>query len=111
MEKNTLLTTGDRIRYFRKLKGLTQEQLAEIVGTNFSYIGKIERGQHDVRLQTLEKLAQALDVPLSSFFMDSAINDELVQNDLLVEAVVILMKQTETDQKKAVDILNVLFRT
>ncbi|MGG3839934.1 helix-turn-helix transcriptional regulator [Paenibacillus thiaminolyticus] len=57
---------GNNIRQRRKLKGLTQEQLAELVGTNFSYIGKMERGQHNLKVQTLEKIAEALDVSMSA---------------------------------------------
>jgi ribosome-binding protein aMBF1 (putative translation factor) len=42
--------------------GLTQEQLAERMGTSHSAISRIESGQHRTSVSTLERLAQALDV-------------------------------------------------
>ncbi len=42
--------------------GLTQEQLAERMGTSHSAISRIESGQHRVSVSTLERLAEALDV-------------------------------------------------
>ncbi len=41
--------------------GLTQEQLAERMGTSHSAISRIERGQHRTSVATLERLAQALE--------------------------------------------------
>lgn len=42
--------------------GLTQEQLAERMGTSHSAISRIETGQHRTSVATLERLAQALEV-------------------------------------------------
>lgn len=42
--------------------GLTQEQLADRMGTSHSAISRIESGQHRTSVSTLERLAQALDV-------------------------------------------------
>jgi ribosome-binding protein aMBF1 (putative translation factor) len=42
--------------------GLTQEQLAERMGTSHSAISRIESGQHRTTVATLERLAQALEV-------------------------------------------------
>jgi ribosome-binding protein aMBF1 (putative translation factor) len=42
--------------------GLTQEELAERMGTSHSAISRIESGQHRSSVATLERLAQALDV-------------------------------------------------
>jgi ribosome-binding protein aMBF1 (putative translation factor) len=44
--------------------GLTQEQLAERMGTSHSAISRIEAGQHRTSVATLERLAQALEVRL-----------------------------------------------
>jgi len=45
----------------RLKKGLTQEELAKIVGTTQSTIARIERGGQNVSIRTLTKLANALD--------------------------------------------------
>lgn len=44
--------------------GLTQEQLAERMGTSHSAISRIESGQHRASVATLERLADALEVRL-----------------------------------------------
>lgn len=46
----------------RAALGLTQEQLAERMGTSHSAISRIESGQHRTSVATLERLAHALDV-------------------------------------------------
>jgi UDP-N-acetylglucosamine 1-carboxyvinyltransferase len=42
--------------------GLTQEQLAQRMGTSHSAISRIERGQHSTSVATLQRLAEALEV-------------------------------------------------
>ncbi len=49
------------IRY-RMDKGLTQQQLAERVGTSHSQISRIESGRHRTSLESLERIARALDL-------------------------------------------------
>lgn len=59
---------GDRIRFFRKTKGLTQAQLGEQADLHHTYIGAIERGEKNISLKILERLAQALEVEIHVFF-------------------------------------------
>lgn len=47
---------GVLIQQARQEKGLTQEQLAELSGTNKSYISKLERDLKDVRFSTLQRI-------------------------------------------------------
>ena len=54
---------GRKIKEFRRRKGITQEQLAELTKTSYKYIQRIEgKTPPDVRLSTIEKLAKALKV-------------------------------------------------
>ena len=53
---------GQRIRRLRRQKGLTQEQLAELVELSPSFLGHIERGSRVASLETLMKLCTALEV-------------------------------------------------
>lgn len=55
---------GRRLRALRKRAGLTQAQLAERAGITPDYLGRIERGQGAVTLETLDRIASALGVPL-----------------------------------------------
>src|SRR5688572_4021046 len=61
---------GQTLRALRQREGLTQKELAsKIQGeVDYSYIGKIERGEQLPSLKMLERLSDALAVPLSSFF-------------------------------------------
>lgn len=47
---------GVLIKQARVGQGLTQEQLAELAGTNKSYISKLERNLKDIRFSTLQKI-------------------------------------------------------
>ena len=49
---------GVIIQQARQEKGLTQEQLAELAGTNKSYISKLEKDLKDVRFSTLQRIIQ-----------------------------------------------------
>ncbi len=61
---------GKRVRELRQRKGLTQKELAlKIRGkVDYSYIGKIERGEQLPSLKMLTRLSEALVVPLGYFF-------------------------------------------
>lgn len=47
---------GVLIQQAREEKGLTQEQLADLAGTNKSYISKLERDLKDIRFSTLQRI-------------------------------------------------------
>jgi transcriptional regulator with XRE-family HTH domain len=55
---------GEAIEELRRAAGLTQEGLAERVGTEFNRIGELERGATDARFSTLVRVARGLDVEL-----------------------------------------------
>ena len=68
---NTVLDSeaiGKKIRAFRLMAGLTQEQLAEKLGITFQQVQKYERGTTKVNLTRLQQLACILNVPVSAFF-------------------------------------------
>jgi transcriptional regulator with XRE-family HTH domain len=60
-----LIALGEAIRLARKQRGVSQEKLALIAGVDRSYVGRIERGDNNVAILTLLKLAQALDISVS----------------------------------------------
>lgn len=68
IDKEILKLVGTRIRALRKERGLSQEALGEKGGFHFSYIGQIERGEKNVSLLNLYKIAGALDVSLIQLF-------------------------------------------
>ena len=59
---------GQRIRNYRTAKGLSQEKLAELSGCHPTYIGQIERAEKNATVESIEKIASALGVSLSTLF-------------------------------------------
>ena len=51
---------GKNIKKYREIKGLTQEQLADKIGTKKSYISRVENGHADIQVSTLLKIFQGL---------------------------------------------------
>ncbi len=51
---------GDRIRKLRNQRGLSQEEFASVCGVNRSYMGRIERGELNLTLDTLAKVGKGL---------------------------------------------------
>ena len=56
---------GEAIRRQRKAKQLTQEQLAELADSHWTYISEIENGRRNPGVDVLRRIAQGLDMPLS----------------------------------------------
>lgn len=59
---------GQTIRSLRKAQGLTQEKLAEKAGLHRTYIGALERGEKSPTVETLARVARALNSTMSDFF-------------------------------------------
>ena len=69
---NKYLIVGRNICNQRKEKGLTQQQLADIVGVSKSYISKIEAPncEKSFSLEVLFDISEALNIPISLLFKD-----------------------------------------
>lgn len=60
MKNDILLKFGQKVRYERVKQKMSQEELAALAGLNFRSISYIECGKHDIKLTTIEKIANAL---------------------------------------------------
>ena len=56
---------GEKVRYFRKKQELTQWTLADKANLHYTYIGSIERGEKNITLENIYKIAAALNVKIS----------------------------------------------
>ena len=65
---------GLKIAYYRKVKGMTQEQLAEAIGRSVSFVSQIESNNSSlikgVSLETIFAISDKLDIPASRLFED-----------------------------------------
>lgn len=82
---------GLHLKQLRLNKGLTQEQLAENADISVSFLGGIERGLKSPTIETVKKLSDALEIPISQLmsFEAKEISDKQTQLNHLVNSFVI----------------------
>ena len=88
---------GQRIRNYRTQKGLSQEKLAELAGCHPTYIGQLERGEKNATLESVEKIASAMDISLSELF------DKLGKsggNNIAAKCYDLVSSKNEAEQKQ-----------
>lgn len=66
--KNIKRSFGQRIKYYRKLKGLTQAELAYSIDKTEETISNIERGANSTKLEVIDNIAQILSVDIMELF-------------------------------------------
>ncbi len=93
--KTTKGLLGSRIKELRKLRGLSQEKLSEKINIDPKHLSRIEVGRGFPSLDTLERIAKALNVELKDFFEFS---HEAKSSKELKEALNSLLK--EADEEK-----------
>lgn len=93
---------GQRIRNYRTQAGMSQERVAELSGCHPTYIGQVERGEKNATLESVEKIASALDVPLSKLF-------ELVGDDTFdsipMKCYELIASKSKEEQEKLYNII------
>ncbi|MDD3593117.1 MAG: helix-turn-helix transcriptional regulator [Candidatus Gastranaerophilales bacterium] len=73
---------GKKIQAIRKQKKLTQEKLAELIDIEIPSLSNIERGKFSPAVDTLQKIAKALDVEISDLYKFSKVNHEDMVNEI-----------------------------
>ena len=63
-----LVAFGKRVRDLRIIKGLSQEELANLAGLHRTYISSVELGKRNISLKNIQALADALNVSFSDLF-------------------------------------------
>ena len=61
-----------QVRRCRKAKNWSQEKLAAETGLDRTYIGGVERGQRNIALLNIQKIADALGIKVQELFKDNA---------------------------------------
>jgi len=61
---------GEKLKHLREQKGYSLRDVSERTGIHFTYISKLEKGQHKANLEMIEKLCNFYDVTISSLFGD-----------------------------------------
>lgn len=95
---------GKRIRNYRTAAGLSQERLAEISGCHPTYIGQIERGEKNATIESIEKIATALNISLSKLFENLGAKDDGAKS-IPFECYEFLCAKTKEEQERIYRIL------
>lgn len=66
--KEILIKFGKKIRLLRKERQLSQEELSFRAGLHRTYIGMIERGEKNITLSNIEKIAKSLNIEIRDLF-------------------------------------------
>ena len=64
MSEKILIEFGAKVRELRKAQGISQEELSDKAELHRTYIGMIERAEKNITLLNIEKIANALGVPI-----------------------------------------------
>lgn len=73
---------GERIRKYRKIKGLSQEVLAEKVKISLTHMSHIETGNTKLSLSVIVELAQALEIQVDDLLSDEPSGRKIAINEL-----------------------------
>ena len=101
---NLAKTVGQRIRNYRVKLGLSQEKLAELSGCHPTYIGQLERGEKNATLESIGKVASALNVSLSTLFENIG-EKPREDNSISSEFYEFLLSKTSCEQEQMLRIL------
>ena len=63
---------------YRKRKGLTIKELAQLTGVTSSLLSQIEKGTANPSINTIKQISNALEIPLFNFFIDDSYTENLV---------------------------------
>jgi len=88
---------GNRIKTLRKLRGWTQENLAEQAKVSVQHVGEIERGDGNPTLQSLERLSKGLGITVSQLL---AVEDPAQESEVLQRQVIEVVKEMPTGELK-----------
>ncbi len=93
---------GKRIKELRNKADLSQEQLAERAGISGKYLGEVERGEVNVSVVILEKVATVLQLNLPELLI---FEHHIPRQDLVAELVALLHQAEDKDLRLAYRIL------
>lgn len=60
MEGDLQRTVGRNLRVYREGQGISQEKFADVLGVHRTYMGGIERGERNLTLKSLERIAERI---------------------------------------------------
>ena len=98
---------GSKVRELRKNQDLSQEKLAEKASLHYTYIGAVERGEKNISLQNIEKIAHGLGVDIAKLF---TFIGQTKKNHLFREIVNLLSSESPKELELVLRVIKALFK-
>ena len=70
MSSNARRIFAQRLRQIRQIRGLSQEELADMAGLHRTYVGSVERSERNISIDNMERLAKALEVDITELLKE-----------------------------------------
>jgi len=94
---------GERIRSYRLRRNLTQDALGELADVHGKYIGQVERGEKNATIESIGKIAKALDVSLALLLENIVVGQ--TDNRIPQECYNLITSMNEKEQAIILDII------
>lgn len=101
---------GNKVREYRKSQGISQEELGERANLHYTYIGAIERGEQNLSLESIEKIAKGLGVNIDKLFRFQIVKPKPEGEILRKEIADLLMRKDKETLRLTIRILKDIFR-
>lgn len=101
----TTLRIGSRIKSLRVSRKLSQAQVAESSGVSSKYIGEVERGEANISIELIGRIAQALNVPMADIMEHE---HERPHQELIAEIIKLAPRLNEKDAQIAYRMIKML---
>ncbi len=97
------MSTGQNIKKIREEKGMTQQQIAELIHMHRSNYSKIESGQREISVDALNKIAKYFGMTIDQIVnFDGAVPQEITVEDKTLMEQVKLIQELEPEEKNMV---------
>ena len=98
---------GKKIQEYRKIKGLTQEQLSEMLDITPHYMSSLERGLYNIKLELLVRILNILDCSADEIFRDVVNKSSLSRSNEISER---LKNLPIDEQRKIFDVIDIMIK-
>ena len=106
LEENLPFGIGEKITFYRKKKGLSQEQLAEKIGKSRQMVSYYEKNKGELTLNLLDKITKVLDITIPDLFLDVA-----ASSSERIKALETEIENLKNELKDKLQLINVYERT
>lgn len=112
MDMSIRMSVGERIRYYRTLKGMSQETLALEANINAAFVGHLERGLKSPTVTTLEKITDALNISMEELFSEEIVSKGKINRKYMAleHMEYLLRSMTEQEVEQVVGIIQEILK-